>query len=57
MASAEIKLDDYIKDLVNNSKKIADDQLKTVLKNKENSDVWNWFQIMGCFTMITGISV
>jgi len=48
MASAEIKLDDYIKDLVDNSKKIANDQLKTVLKNKENSDVWNWFQIMGC---------
>lgn len=39
MASAEIKLDDYIKDLVENSKKIANDQLKSNLKHKDNENV------------------
>lgn len=39
MASAEIKLDDYIRDLVENSKKIAEDQLKSNLKHKDNDNL------------------
>jgi len=39
MASAEIKLDDYIKDLVENSKKIAEDHLKSNLKHKDNDNL------------------